>query len=76
MAKKADDPMIETPYGKKRWSFLKRAMDSHEELITALKDLRERMRSAVGKFNVRKHYSLMVADAQAAKAIDKAEGLL
>jgi hypothetical protein len=28
--------MIETPYGKKRWSFLKRVMDCHSDLAKAV----------------------------------------
>jgi hypothetical protein len=33
-----NDQMIQTPYGKKRWSFLKRIMDTREELIQAVED--------------------------------------
>jgi len=44
-----------------------------KELLQALKDLQKEVRSAF-KFDVRKHYSLMVADAAATKAVRKAEG--
>jgi len=44
-----------------------------KELLQALRDLQERLHSTI-KLDVRKHYSLMVADAQASTAIVKAEG--
>lgn len=46
---------------------------SAPELLQALEDLRAQLRHHV-KFDVRKHYSLMVADVAASKAIDKARG--
>lgn len=30
---KEENHLIDTPYGKKRWGFLKRCMDSHENLL-------------------------------------------
>ena len=42
------------------------------ELITALEDLRSQLRGHI-RFDVKKHYSLMVADVAAAKAIEKAK---
>ena len=42
------------------------------ELLEALKDLRKEVRAHV-KFDVKKHYSLMVADVCADKAIARAE---
>ncbi len=33
------DELIQTPYGKKRWSYLKRCMDSHDELVAVCKQL-------------------------------------
>jgi hypothetical protein len=42
------------------------------ELLYALVELRKELRNHV-KFDVKKHYHLMVADACAAKAIDKAK---
>lgn len=42
------------------------------ELLQALKDLRERLHRTF-KLDVRKHFSLLVADAQAGTAISKAE---
>ena len=47
---------------------------SAPELLQALKDLQKQMRASHGKWNVKKDYSLMVADVAASKAIDKAEG--
>ena len=44
-----------------------------KELLQALRDLQREIHSAV-KMDVRKHYSLMVADAAANTAIAKAEG--
>jgi hypothetical protein len=43
------------------------------EMLDALRDLRRELRGVV-KLDVRKHFSLMVADAAANKAIFKAEG--
>lgn len=43
------------------------------ELVQALLNLQRELHSAV-KLDVRKHYSLMVADSMASKAIGKAEG--
>ena len=37
-----DDPMIQTPWGGKRWSFLKRCMEQynlHDELVESLQTL-------------------------------------
>jgi hypothetical protein len=45
------------------------------ELLVALKELRAQLRAHV-KLDVKKHYSLMVADAAAGTAIAKAEGTL
>ena len=47
---------------------------SAPDLLQALKDLQKRMKEIHGKWNVKKDYSLMVADVAASKAIDKAEG--
>lgn len=46
---------------------------SAPELLQALKDLQKELRAHV-KFDVWKHYSLMVADVAADKAIRKAKG--
>jgi hypothetical protein len=43
-----------------------------QELIEALRELQKQLRAHV-KLDVRKHYSLMVADAAASTAIAKAE---
>ena len=43
------------------------------DLLAALKDLQSEVKRLI-RFNVRKHYSLMVADAAASKAIAKAQG--
>jgi hypothetical protein len=43
----------------------------NQELVTALVELQKQLHSHI-KMNVKKHYSLMVADAQASKAIGKA----
>jgi hypothetical protein len=43
------------------------------DLLEALRALQQEVKSAV-KFDVKKHYSLMVADVAASKAIEKAEG--
>lgn len=43
------------------------------ELLEALEALQTEIRQAV-KFDVKKHYSLMVADAAASKAVAKARG--
>lgn len=43
------------------------------ELLRALRELQQKLHGAI-KLDVRKHYSLMVADAAATKAIDRAEG--
>ena len=32
-----EDDLIDTPYGKKRWGFLKHCMDCHDEMLDALK---------------------------------------
>lgn len=44
----------------------------HEKLRTALEDLQKQLRQHI-KFDVRKHYSLMVADSAATKALAKGE---
>jgi len=44
-----------------------------KELLQALRDLQERLHDTF-KLDVRKHYSLMIADSMASKAIAKAEG--
>lgn len=44
-----------------------------QELLDALRGLREELNRAI-RMDVKKHYSLMVADAAAGKAIYKAEG--
>ena len=31
-----DDLLIDTPHGKKRWGFVRRAIESHDELLEAL----------------------------------------
>lgn len=46
--------------------------DAHERTIVALNDLRAQLRAHV-KLDVRKHYSLMVADAAAGSAIEAAK---
>jgi hypothetical protein len=43
----------------------------NQELVAALVELRRQLRSHV-KMDVKKHFSLMVADAAASKAIDNA----
>jgi hypothetical protein len=43
----------------------------NQELVAALVELRKQLWAHV-KMDVKKHYSLMVADAQASKAIGKA----
>ena len=43
------------------------------DLLAALEDLRKKLRAHV-KLDVRKHYSLMVADAAASSAIHQARG--
>ena len=43
------------------------------DLLAALRDFQSQVRSNI-KFDVKKHYSLMVADAAVTKAIAKAEG--
>jgi hypothetical protein len=48
-------------------------MAAAPELLSALLDLQKEIRAAV-KFDVKKHYSLMNADACATKAIRKATG--
>lgn len=50
-------------------------LELEQELLEALRALQKEVHGAV-KFNVRKHYHLMVADAAASKAIAKAEGRL
>lgn len=45
--------------------------DTESALIVAIEDLREQVRAHV-KFNVRKHYRLMIADVAADNAIRKA----
>jgi hypothetical protein len=45
------------------------------ELTQALRDLQKELRSHV-RMDVKKHYSLMVADVQASKAIDKATSIV
>ena len=43
------------------------------DLLEALRALQQEIKTAV-KFDVKKHYSLMVAEVAASKAIEKAEG--
>jgi len=53
-------------------AFIVRAINSHEELLQALKDLAREI--DLRKLNIRKDFSLMSAHAFALKAIAKAEG--
>lgn len=47
---------------------------THEaELLAALRELQKQVRAHI-KLDVKKHYSLMVADVVASKAIARAEG--
>ena len=54
---------------------LARVMAAGAELLDALRDLQKELRAVV-KFDVRKHYSLMVRDAAASTAIARAEGTI
>lgn len=49
-----------------------RLIEAAPDLLDALKELQKRIHAYV-KMNVKKHYSLLVADAAASKAIHKAE---
>jgi len=55
------------------WAQAKHLLLAAPELLQALRELQKELRHAV-KLDVKKHYSLMVADACASKAIAKAEG--
>lgn len=50
-----------------------RLMAAAPDLLAALEEVRKQLREHV-KFNVKRHYSLMVADAAAGTAIAKARG--
>lgn len=53
-------------------AFIVRACNSHYELVEALEGLLREVGTHIGKRNVRKHYSLMVYEEAARKAIAKA----
>jgi hypothetical protein len=58
--------LIDTPYGKKRWGYLKRVMDSHELLVAACRDVHE-MLCVAGKGKESKTFRLIL------EALQKAE---
>jgi hypothetical protein len=47
--------------------------ETNRELLEALENLQKQIRAHKGKWNVKKDFSLMVADAQATKAIANAK---
>ena len=53
-------------------AFIVQACNSHDDLVAALADLQKEIRAHVS-FNVKKHYSLMLADVAASKALDRAK---
>ncbi len=59
-------------HSKEDAAYIVRAVNSHEELLQALKDLANEI--CLGKLSVRKDFSLINAHASALKAIFKAEG--
>jgi Zn ribbon nucleic-acid-binding protein len=67
-----DDQMIQTPYGKKRWSFLKRAIDSHEELLAAC----ERALPWIGKLIADGGHMASVAPNDAVRAMQMLEAAI
>lgn len=78
METKSNDQMIQTPWGKKRWAFLRQCMDSHHELQTALtlclellddSDVRHFISTKLGE-QARLHSALN----KARSAISKAKG--
>jgi hypothetical protein len=66
------DELIQTPYGKKRWSFLRRCMDSHAELLEALQGLLEA--APAPRNGIKQDYSYILHRFAARKAIAKAKG--
>ena len=54
-------------------AFIVKAVNCHDELVEALENLQKQLKEHV-KFDVKKHYSLMVVDALATKTLKKAKG--
>ena len=56
-----------------RYNHIMTCVNSHYDLLAALEGLRAELRQHI-KMDVKKHYSLMVADVAADKAIARARG--
>jgi|688.fasta_scaffold916061_2 hypothetical protein len=64
-----DNEMIQTPWGKKRWSTIRQAFEQREELLAALRDVAEELKHAAHIVNLDKE-----AIGRAKTAIAKATG--